>query len=76
MRFGSLGHKAASVQVDEQPGGEGLLLHPGELGHRDGGRISPRKRLQLVTVLQQKPENHQLHKRNIHKRSVGGSVGT
>lgn len=51
MRFGSLGHKAPSVEVDEQPGGEGLLLHPGELGHGDGGRISSRERHQLLTVL-------------------------
>lgn len=76
MRFGGLGHEAPSVEVDEQPGGEGLLLHPGELGHRDGGWISARKRQQLFTVLEQTAENNQLHNQNIHKRLVSAFVCT
>lgn len=71
MRFGSLGHKAPSVEVDEQPGGEGLLLHPGELGHRDGGRIRSRERHQLFAVLKNNPENTQLRNQNTHKLFPG-----
>lgn len=39
VRFRSLGHKAPSMEVDEQPGGARLFLYPGQMG-RDGGRLS------------------------------------
>lgn len=41
MGFGCLGHKASSMEVDEQPGGERLLLCPAHPGQGDGGRIAP-----------------------------------
>lgn len=41
MGSGSLSDEPPAVEVDEQPGRERLLLHPGEAGHRDGGRILP-----------------------------------
>lgn len=39
VRFRSLGHKAPSMEVDEQPGGARLFLYPGQMGG-DGGRLS------------------------------------
>lgn len=54
MGFGSLSDKPPAVEVDEQPGRERLLLHPGEAGHRDGGRILPGERQQLFAVLERK----------------------
>lgn len=48
---GSLGHKAPSMEVDEQPGGARLLLHPGQMGHGVGGRVGSRESKQLFTVL-------------------------
>lgn len=54
MGSGSLSDKPPSVEVDEQPGRERLLLHPGEAGDRDGRRILPRERHQLFTVLERR----------------------
>lgn len=39
VRLRSLGHKAPSMEVDEQPGGARLFLYPGQMGG-DGGRLS------------------------------------
>lgn len=39
VRFRSLGHKAPSMEVNEQPGGARLFLYPGQMGG-DGGRLS------------------------------------
>lgn len=52
MGSGSLSDKPPSVKMDEQPGRERLLLHPGEAGHRDGRRILPRERQQCFAVLE------------------------
>lgn len=52
MGSGSLSNKPPSVKMDEQPWWERLLLHPGEAGHRNGRRILPRERQQLLTVLE------------------------
>jgi len=48
---GRLGHEAAAVEVDEQPGGARLLLHPGQVGRGDGGGVDPRIGEQLFAVL-------------------------
>lgn len=62
MGFGSLSDKPPTVEVNEQPGGARLLLHPGELGHRNGGRILPGERQQLFTVLGSKAVMTEEHK--------------
>lgn len=62
MGFGSLSNKPPTVEVNEQPGGARLLLHPGELGHRNGGRILPGERQQLFTVLESKAVMTEEHK--------------
>lgn len=50
------------MEVNEQPGGARQLLHPGELGHRNGGRILPGERQQLFTVLESKAVMTEEHK--------------
>lgn len=57
MGFRSLGHKASSMEVDQQPGGGRVLPSTKRYQrHRDGGSFCTRESQQLFTVLKEERE--------------------